>query len=157
MEHVIGYLGSLLQQPSNPFQNLAAQTRQVATSNALLAMWPDLERSKTNPRGSMDLGDDYLLLGPKDVSPHPLSHAEQTALGNFFGNLDIDRESVYRWGRLKIPTEQIARSRWKETERCSDMARMDRNIKVCTSIYFMLFTLHSEYTIVLIPRRHPLR
>ena len=156
MECVIGYLGSLLWQPSNPFRNLATQTRRVATSNALLTMWPDLERSKTNPRGSMDLGDDYLLLGPKDVSPHPLSHTEQTALGDFFGNLDIDQESVYRWGCLKIPTEQIARSRWKETEWCSDMACMDHNIKVRTSIYFGLFTLHSEYTTVPISWRHPL-
>ena len=90
MEHVIGYLGSLLWQPSNPFRNLAAQTRRVATPNALLAMWPDLERSISNPRGSMELGDNYLLLGPKDISPHPLSHAEQTALDGFLGNLDVD-------------------------------------------------------------------
>ena len=78
----------------------------------------------------MELGDDYLLLGPKDISPHPLSHAEQMALDGFFGNLDVNQTSVYRWGRLKIPTEQVARSHWKEIERCSDMARMDRNIKV---------------------------
>ena len=133
-ERVIGYLGSLLRQPLNSFRNLAAQTRRVATSNALLAMWPDLERSISNPRGSMELGDDYLLLGPKDISPHPLSCAEQAALDGFFGNLDVDRTSVYRWGCLKIPTEQVARSRWKEIEHCSDMAHMDRNIKVRTLI-----------------------
>ena len=43
MERVIGYLGSLLRQPSNPFRHLAVQTRRVATKNALIAIWPDLE------------------------------------------------------------------------------------------------------------------
>jgi len=130
MERVIGYLGSLLRQPSNPFRNFAAQARQVAVSNALFAMWPDLEKPKDNPRGSMELGDNYILLGPKDISPYRLSPPERTALDQFFGNLDVDRQSVYRWGRLRIPTEQTARSRWKELERCSDMARADRIIKV---------------------------
>ena len=35
MERVIGYLGSLLRQPSNIFRNLAAQTKRVANTNAL--------------------------------------------------------------------------------------------------------------------------
>ena len=130
MERVIGYLKSLLRQPSNPFQNLAAQAKGVATSNALFAIWPDLETIADNPRGSMKLGDGYLLLGPKDISPYEPSAPEQMALDRFFNDFDLDRQPVYRWGRLKIPTEQIARFRWKEMERCSDMSRTDRNIKV---------------------------
>ena len=130
MERVIGYLGSLLRQPSNPFRNLAAQTRRVAISNSLFAIWPDLDKTEENPRGSIELGDNYLLLGPKDVSPHQLSLSEQTALEEFFDPGNIDLTSIYRYGRLKIPTGQTARSRWKETDRCSDMARTDRNIKV---------------------------
>jgi hypothetical protein len=35
MERLIGYLGSLLRQPSNAFRNLAMQTRRVANANAL--------------------------------------------------------------------------------------------------------------------------
>ena len=62
------------------------------------------------------------------------SHEEQEAINTLVSNYadigNIDWHSVYRWGRLKIPTEQIARSRWKELERCSDMARTDCNIKV---------------------------
>ena len=138
MERVIGYLGSLLRQPSNIFRNLAAQTKRVANTNALVAMWPELQKTKGDPRGSKDLGDDYLLLGPKDTSLYQTSPAEQAALETFFSGHpdaeDIDRQSVYRWGRLKIPTEQIARSRWKEMELCSDMARTDRNVKVCHSV-----------------------
>lgn len=138
MERVIGYLGSLLRQPSNAFRNLAAQTKRVANTNALVAMYPDFEKTKGDPRGSRDLGNGYLLLGPKDTTLYPVSPVERIALDDFFsGRLDagdIDRQTVYRWGRLKIPTGQIARSRWKELERCSDMARTDRNIKVQDSI-----------------------
>jgi hypothetical protein len=134
MERVIGYLGSLLRQPSNPFRNLAAQTKRVVHTNALVAMWPELEESKGDPQGSKDLGDDYLLLGPKDTTPYYLQPTEQTSLEDFFSGLpdaeDVDRQAVYRWGRLGIPTKQVARSRWKELERCSDMARTDRNVKV---------------------------
>ena len=138
MERVIGYLGSLLRQPSNPFRNLAAQTRRVVHTNALVAMWPDFEKQKEDPQGSRDIGDNYLLLGPKDTTPYCLPPLEYTALVDFFsGHPDIegiDRCTVYRWGRLRIPTEQVARSRWKELERCSDMARTDRNVKVCKPI-----------------------
>ena len=126
MERVIGYLGSLLRQPSNPFRNLAAQTKRVANTNTLVAMYPDFEDQKGDPRGSKDLGNGYLLLGPKDTTLYHVSPAEQTTLDDFFsgqpGAEDIDQQTVYRWGRLKLPTEQVARSRWKELERCSDMA-----------------------------------
>jgi hypothetical protein len=132
MERVIGYLGSLLGQPSNPFGNLAAQTKRVAATNALVAMWPDFEKTKDPPRGHRDLGDGYMLLGPKDTDPHHISPPEQTAFNDFFRDQsENDQEStLFRWGRLQIPTTQIARSRMKEIERCSDMARTDRNVKV---------------------------
>ena len=139
MERVIGYLGSLLRQPSNVFRNLAAQTRRVAISNALVAMFPEFEKAQGNPRGSEDLGDRYLLLEPKDAAPYYVSPVERTALEGFFSRDDLDAgtrwETLHRWGRLKLPTEQTARSRWKEVERCSDMARMDRNVKVRIPVY----------------------
>ena len=139
MERVIGYLGSLLRQPSNAFRNLAAQTQRVAISNALVAMFPEIEKTQGNPRRSEDLGDGYLLLEPKDVSPYDASPAERVVLERFFsGRLDArstGRETIYRWGRLRLPTEQTARSRWKEMERCSDMARMDRNVKAHILIF----------------------
>ena len=142
MERVIGYLGSLLRQPSNPFRNLAAQTKRVAHTNALVAMWPEFGKPVDDPRGSKNLGNGYLLLGPKDTGPHLLLPAEQVAITGFFSGYpdaeDINRQTVYRWGRLRIPTEQVARSRWKELERCSDMARTDRNVKVRRSTYFSL-------------------
>ena len=162
MERVIGYLGSLLRQPSNIYRNLAAQTTRVASSNALIAMWPELEEKKADPMGSKDLGDNYLLLAPKDVTAYHLSLNEQGALERFFSDFpeaeDVDRQTVYRWGRLRIPTEQTTRSRWKELERCSNMARTDRNIKVCSSIRFRVgIYVRIQYTTGIISRCHPLR
>ena len=53
-------------------------------------MWPDLERSKDAPRGSQDLGDGYILLGPKDTNTYRLSPPEQMTLKNFFPDLPDD-------------------------------------------------------------------
>jgi len=135
MERVIGYLGSLLRQPSNMFRHLAAQSRRLAYVNALVSMWPAFQVEEKDPRGSNDIGDGYLLLGPKDTDLYHPSDAEQTALNNFLsGDPDyeeIEQQSLYRWARLKLPTEQTARSRYKEVDRCPDMARTDRNVKVC--------------------------
>ena len=159
IERIIGYFGFLLRQPSNPFRNLTAQARRVATINALVAMWPELDESKKDPRGSICLGDGYLLLGPKDSNLHRLPQSEKEALEYFFSDYlddgNIDRSSVYRCGRLKIPTEQIARSRWKESERCSDMARTDRNVKVHIIIRtFVLLTCPANNLIVLTRWHH---
>ena len=142
MERIIGILGSLIKQPSNPFQNLTEQAKKIAEINALIAIWPDLDRSKNDPHGSINIGDGYLLLGPKDIRPHDLTLSEQTAVDNFYSGLlspdSIPPRSVYRWGRLQIPTEQIARSHWKEVTRSSRTARTDRNLKVHGIFHFHL-------------------
>lgn len=131
---MIGLFGSLIKQPSNPFANLTEQAKKVAEINAVVAMWPDLERRKADPRGHIDIGHGYLLLGPKDEKPYDLSPVEQAALAVFHSSLQntesIPWRSIYRWGRLQIPTEQIARSYWKEVVRTSNAARTDRNLKV---------------------------
>ena len=134
MERVIGYLGSLLRQPSNPFRNLAAQTKRVATTNALCAMWPDFQPAKGDPMGSKNLGDGFLLLGPKDTTVYAFSQREREAFDTFFPIREdgdgLDSHPIYRWGRLRISTNQVARSSFKKLEQCSDMARTDRNVKV---------------------------
>jgi hypothetical protein len=38
--------------------------------------------------------------------------------------------SVQRWARLRIPTGQVARSRWKESLKPLNKVRMARNVKV---------------------------
>ena len=140
MERVIGVFGSLIKQPSNPFANLTEQAKKVAEVNALTAMWPSFERTQKDPRGSIDIGDGYILLGPKDTKPHYLSDAEQDALDSFYSGLGSinSRRSIYRWSRLQTPTGQPARSYWKEVERSrTTAARTDRNVKVRDLISFM--------------------
>ena len=133
MERVIGYFGSLIRQPSKPYQNIAAQAKRVAITNALVAMWPGIKPENGDPMGSMDTGDGYLLLGPKDAKPYRLSRQEQVSFRDLPAIDATDpshSQQIYRWGRLKIPTGQIARSSFKELERCSNMSRTDRNVKV---------------------------
>jgi hypothetical protein len=133
MERVIGVFGSLLRQPSNLFSNLREQARRVAEINAVVAMWPEIDSQRGELQGSLNLGQGYVLLTPKDTGPYLLSPAERTALAAFRSDLpnpEHVRQSVYRWGRLQIPVEQVARSRWKEVDRSSEVARTDRNIKV---------------------------
>ena len=97
--------------PSNLFANLAEQAKKVAEVNALISMWPSLKRVKKDPRGSIDIGSGYVLLGPKDTWPHLLSAAEKDAFNHFYSNLgSVTRRSVYRWARLQIPNGQIAHS-----------------------------------------------
>jgi hypothetical protein len=134
MERVIGVFGSLIKQPSNPFANLAEQAKKVAEVNALVSIWPELEYANQDPHGSIDIGNGFLLLGPKDEGPYDLAPPEQTALETFYSILPDPLQnipkSIYRWGRLRVPTEQIARSYWKEVVRSSKSARTDRNLKV---------------------------
>ena len=135
MERVIGILGSLLKQHSNPYANLTAQAQKMAHVNVMVAMCPSFDKEEKDPCGSVDLGDGYLLLGPKeDSGPYCVLPVEETMLDVFFSDLQdaggVDWRSIYQLGRLKLPTEQIARSQWKEIERCLDMARTDCNVKV---------------------------
>ena len=111
MERVIGVFGSLLRQPSKLFSNLREQARQVAEINAVVTMWPEIETQRGELQGSLNLGQGYILLGPKDTKPYVLSPAKQTALIDFYSSLpnpeNIRRRSIYRWGRLEIPIGQV--------------------------------------------------
>ena len=142
MERVIGIFGLLIKQPSNPFANLAEQAKKVAEVNALVSLWPSLERVKKDPRGSINIGLGYVLLGPKDTRPYLLSVAEKEAFNRFYSNLGLaTRRSVYRWARLQIPNGQIARSFWKEVIRTSNGARTDCNVKVRDLILIYVYIL----------------
>ena len=149
MERVIGIFGSLIKQPSNPFANLGEQAKKVAEVNALVALWPSIERVKKAPRGSIDIGSGYVLLGPKDAQPYLLSTAEKDAYNLFHSNLGpITMRSVYRWARLQIPNGQIACSFWKEVVRTSNGAWTDRNVKVCALILIYVNILTLRLTLI---------
>ena len=96
MEHVIGVLGLLVKQPSNPFTNLTEQAKKVTNINALQAMWPEIGHESHNPRGSIDLGGGYILLGPKDDKPYLLSSAEQHALASYHASFPDSEAPLQR-------------------------------------------------------------
>ena len=138
MERVIGVLGSLVKQPSNPFANLTEQAKKMASVNALQAMWVEIGHKPHAPRGSIDLGKGYILLGPTDDKPYDLSPLEHAALASHQIRSNSDAptpRTIYRWGRLQLPNGQTARSHWKEVIRSQRVARTDRVVKVSRSHY----------------------
>ena len=141
MERLIGVLGSLVKQPSNPFANLTEQTKKMVSINALLAMWPKVGHERGDPQGSINLGGGYILLGPKDDRSHEISAVEKAAVTSspFLDPGANMGRSVFRWGRLKIPNGQIARSYWKEVGRSKRIGRTDRMLKVSLFRYAMFW------------------
>lgn len=136
MERTIGNLGEEIKQPSNPFANLSQRGVRRSQVNALKAMIPDLEPEADKlPRASIDIGDGFVLLRPKDTAARPMADPEGEAFSHFLeaagaalrpgGDYDVTK-----WGRLRLPNSQIARSAWKETRKAINQIRMSRNVKV---------------------------
>ena len=137
MERTIGNLTQELRQPSNPFANLSQRALLRCQINALKNIIPDLEEPASLPRNAIDLSDGYILLRRRDMTARPLLPIEELALISHLRALpeysDIVLHSpirVVRWGRLCLPTGQIARSLWVEQSKGLQKLRMARNVKV---------------------------
>lgn len=133
MERAIGDLGGEIHQPSNPFANLSQRGLVRCQVNALKAMIPELERTKSNiPRGAIDLGGSYILLRAKERTARMISSLAGAAIARFFeentGRTFLQDLKIVRWSRLALPNGQIARSKWKED--FLNPLRMSRNVKV---------------------------
>lgn len=142
MERIIGDLGSEIRQPSNPFANLSERALRRARVNALTTMLPDLDRSATPPSSKVpliDLGDDYILLHPRESGARLVGDDEDIAIlryiearvGSVQARADwvTDMQScVQRWARCRLPNGQICRSAWKEV--ANGMTRTARNVRV---------------------------
>ncbi|KAG6834618.1 hypothetical protein H0H93_008543, partial [Arthromyces matolae] len=122
MERMIGDLGAEIRQPSNPFQNLSERGLLRAQLNALLDTFPQLMRQShdpLHPRGSLDIGNGYILLRAKEEYGKIL----QGQHGDVIKSYIIQREAalgnvppagwkgpkVNKWARLRLPTGQILR------------------------------------------------
>ena len=130
MERTIGNLGQELRQPSDPFSNLAQQGIRRCQMNALLAMYPDLDlwREDANPRVSEDLGNGYVLLPKRDKRSTKIQGREAQIISEYVGQDGLP--NVRRWGRLRLPNGQIARSEYVESQRPLEELRMARNVIV---------------------------
>jgi hypothetical protein len=138
MERTIGSLTQELRQPSNPYANLAQRALLRCQINALKNIVPNLVEPAGLPRGAIDLSDGYVLLQRRDTIARPLLPTENLALVAYLGaQLGTGSQiSAIRWGWLRLPNGQIARSLWVESKPLERL-RMARNIKVSDNVYSM--------------------
>ena len=73
----------------------------------------------------MDLGRGYVLLRPRDRWMVKVDGIGGNKLDDVIG-----RNAIRRWGRLKLPNGQIARSVFKEKKNLRSNLRVSRNVKV---------------------------
>ncbi|KAH8987683.1 hypothetical protein EDB86DRAFT_2808718 [Lactarius hatsudake] len=127
MERTIGDLGKEIRQPSNPFANLAQRALRRSQVNALKNIYPELDPAAMPllPRFSHDLGEGRVLLRPRDRFATSISGPGGNVLFQLFNT-----SKIRRWGRLRLPNGQVARSLWCESKRACSKVRVTRNVKI---------------------------
>jgi hypothetical protein len=134
MERTIGNLAQEIRlHNSSVYANLSQRAARRCQINAIKAIIPTIEPS-TNalPKGSLDLGQGYILLRRRERSAHIVRPCEADAILRYLSTNGIDivsAPSVTRWARLRLPNGQVARSAWKENA-MSRHPRIARNVKV---------------------------
>ncbi|TBU62242.1 hypothetical protein BD310DRAFT_811434 [Dichomitus squalens] len=122
LENAIGNLTAEIGSHSKPYANLAQRGLRRAQISALIAMFPEVLEEKTHlPAGAMDLGESYVLLHPTSRTPKVVSDADATALRIYLDAHAVQvpdewRPRLAKWGRLRLPNGQVARTAWKECE-----------------------------------------
>jgi hypothetical protein len=135
IERTIGNLGEEIKQHSNPFANISQRGLLRCQINALKAMIPDIEPKPEPPRGAYDLGGGYMLLTARERSANYLPLDEANALKVYLlaQNIRFDnnwKPRVIKWARVRLPNGQIARSKWKESNKGLKKIRTSRNVLV---------------------------
>ncbi|EJF61662.1 hypothetical protein DICSQDRAFT_60239 [Dichomitus squalens LYAD-421 SS1] len=138
LENAIGNLTREIGSHVKPYENLSLRGLRRAQISALVAMFPDaLEEPIRLPAGAVELGDRYVLLHPTARTPHLVSDVDGVALHSFFTQRAIQapegwRPRVAKWGRLRLPNGQVARTAWKEMkgERRGRPVHRSRMVKV---------------------------
>ncbi|KAM6492088.1 hypothetical protein JOM56_011812 [Amanita muscaria] len=127
MERAIGDLGGDIRQPSNIYGNLCQIALRQSQINAMKALCPELDPTAniSIPAYSLDVGHGYILLCPRDRRAITLSGSEREKVYDMIG-----RDTVRRWGRLRLPNGQVARSRYKESRNTQLPQRISRNVKL---------------------------
>ncbi|KAJ3808249.1 hypothetical protein F5876DRAFT_90140 [Lentinula aff. lateritia] len=126
--HLASEMVQSIHQPSNPFSNLAQQALIRCRINALKHMCPELDPKSVlhQPKGSLVVGNGYILLRPQKHSPSQLFSPEIDALEE----AGIYSKQVRKWGRLCLPNGQIARSLYSESDKNRANVRNTRNVKI---------------------------
>jgi hypothetical protein len=149
MERAIGDLGGDIRQPSNIYGNLCQIALRQSQVNALKTLCPELDptANPSLPAYSIDIGNGYIFLRPRDRRPFNLSGAACEKVYD-----TISSTKIRRWGRLRLPNGQVARSRYKEDRSTRSNQRISRNIKVFFNVLstdpamltFIQFELNNE-------------
>ncbi|KAF8475453.1 hypothetical protein JB92DRAFT_3283637 [Gautieria morchelliformis] len=138
MERTIGDLGQEIRQPSNPYANLSERALIRTQVNAIKAMKPKLDDSPDRtPKGSLELGDGFMLLRAKQRYPMPCTRPERSFIRAYLTGVQSDPNDIAnaplkitRWARIRLPTGQIARSAWKDNLKPLEKLRMAWCIKL---------------------------
>ncbi|KAJ3001199.1 hypothetical protein NUW54_g6581 [Trametes sanguinea] len=141
MERTIGNLGQELRQHSTPYANLSHRALLRCQLNSLGYLLPSLrldDAALSLPKGAQDLGNDMVLLCPKDATSRSTTNAEAIAFHFYLsdagdqalGPVSEFSIKVRRYARLRLANGQVARSAWKETLRPLGNSRISRVVKV---------------------------
>ncbi len=150
MERMIGILTREIRQPSNPFANLSRHAVIRAQINALKAMIPDLELEKPClPRGSLDVGQGYALVFPRESGASLISHPQHVAaISSYVQNKGIASSAIdennillERWERLRLPGGSTVRGMLRESRRADEKVRRARCVRVRFTSYFFFISL----------------
>lgn len=136
MERTIGNLGQEIRLHSNPFSNLMQRGVAWATTNCLIAQYPQLFTPSIHvPHGTINLGNGYSLLQrPTSRLPEPIELPEQQAYARYARtNLlnPMQVTTLIRRGRVLLPNGHFVRSAWKEDQ--NPKGRTSRMVKVYLS------------------------
>ncbi|KAF8064108.1 hypothetical protein FPV67DRAFT_1782455 [Lyophyllum atratum] len=143
MERTIGNLTEEIKQDSTPYANLSRRSVERVEVNCLKALLPEIDREAQRetslPRGSINLGDGYVLLHAMDSCARGMSDSEADAFREYLeadescgpNNIPTDWiPSIVRWSRLLLPHGQVARSLWKEHLKPLGKIRTARRVKL---------------------------
>ncbi|KAI8995453.1 hypothetical protein BD414DRAFT_410073 [Trametes punicea] len=126
MERAIGNLGQELCQHSTAFANLSHRALLRCQINSLGYLLPSLaheDKARSLPKGAQCVGNNQVLLCPKDSTSRWATDREATAFYMYLAGLD-ERPlvapsefsiRVHKYARLRLANGQVARSAWKET------------------------------------------
>ncbi len=138
MERTIGNLEEEIRQHSRPYSNLGVRTLIRSQTITLTSMISDLDPAVSrNPRGSVDIGDGFLVLRAREGQALAVSELHASAILAFANENGIDLSdevSIERWAGLRLPNGHRIRTRWKEEQFAEDkMPR--RYVQVSFSIF----------------------
>ena len=97
---------------------------------------PELDDGiKGNPTGSVDLGEGYVLLCKRPWLP---TGEEARVIAGFMIGQGQPLQCFKRWGCLRLPNGQVARSLWQEKLKSSSQVCVSSNVKVSTIVFMLL-------------------